>query len=93
MKLYQDFYRNFVPGDSGFSMTPQLLFVCEDDKHMAEVFKEIITNNLEIPELKLYYTTDLKQNNETLEDTLTEFVLDESTNKYKIGQVKLKLLE
>ena len=93
MKLYQDFYRNFVPGDSGFSMMPQLIFVCEDDKHMAEVFKELVTNKLEIPELKLYYTTDLKQNLESLENTLTEFVLDGQTNKYKIEQVKLKLLE
>ena len=93
MKLYQDFYRNFVPGDSGFSMMPQLIFVCEDDKHMAEVFKEIVTNKLEIPEIKLYYTTDLRQNEETLVNTLTEFVLDEQTNKYKAEQVKLKLLE
>lgn len=93
VKSYQDFYRNFVPGDSGFSMMPQLLFVCEDEKHMAEVFKEIVTNKLEIPELKLYYTTDLRQNEETLVNTLTEFVLDEQTNKYKAEQVKLKLLE
>ena len=93
MKLYQDFYRNFAPGDSGFSMMPQLLFVCEDEKHMAEVFKEIVTNKLEIPELKLFYTTDLRQNGESLVDTLTEFVLDEKTNKYKAATVKLKLLE
>ena len=93
MKLYQDFYRNFVPGDSGFGMMPQLLFVCEDDKHMAEVFKEVVTNKLEIPEIKLFYTTDLKQNKETLVDTLTEFVLDKDTNKYKAEKVNLKLLE
>ena len=93
MKLYQDFYKNFVPGDSGFGMMPQLLFVCEDDKHMAETFKEIVTQKLEIPELKLYYTTDLKQNEESLVDTLTEFVLDETTNKYKAEKLKLKLLE
>ena len=93
MKMYQDFYRNFVPGDSGFGMMPQLLFICEDDKHMAETFKEVVTNKLEIPEIKLYYTTDLKQNEESLVDTLTEFVLDEKTNKYKAATVKLKLLE
>ena len=53
MRLYQDFYANFVPGDSGFSTMPQLIFVCEDEKHMAETFKEIITNQVEIPQLKL----------------------------------------
>jgi len=93
MKLYQDFYKNFVPGDSGFGMIPQLIFVCEDDRHCAEVFREIVTNKLDISELKLYYTTDLKQNEESLVDTLTQFVLDEETKKYKAEKVKLKLLE
>ena len=93
IKLYQDFYKNFVPGDSGFSNMPQLILVCEDDKHMAETFKEVVTQKLEIPELKLYYTTDLKQNEESLVDSLTEFVLDEETNKYKSVKVKSKILE
>ena len=39
MNMYKDFYRNFVPGDSGFMMMPQLIFVCEDEKNMVEVFK------------------------------------------------------
>ena len=60
---------------------------------MAEVFKEIVTNKLEIPEIHLYYTTDLKQNEDSLTNTLTEFVLDENTRKYKAEVVKLKLLE
>ena len=93
MKLYQDFYKNFVPGDSGFGSMPQLIIVCEDEKHMAETFKEMVTKKLEIPELKLYYTTDLKQNEESLVETLTEFVLDETANKYKAEKIKLKLLE
>lgn len=93
MKLYQDFYKNFVPGDSDFAMKPQLILACEDDKNMAETFKEIVTNNLELPDAKIYYTTDLKQNEESLEDSLTEFVLDETTNKYKAETIKLKLLE
>ena len=75
MRLYQDFYANFVPGDSGFSAMPQLIFVCEDEKHMAETFREIVTNQVEIPQLKLYFTTDLRQNEETLENTLVEFKL------------------
>ena len=42
MALYKEFYENFVPGDSGFAAMPQLIFVCEDDKHTAEAFKEIV---------------------------------------------------
>lgn len=93
MILYQDFYDNFVPGDSGFPIMPQLIFVCEDEKHTAETFKLIVTKGLEISKIKLYFTTDLRQNKESLEDTLIEFKLDENTNKYKVANVELKLLE
>ncbi|MNL77348.1 hypothetical protein D3C87_2035010 [compost metagenome] len=71
---------------------PQLIIVCEDDKHTAETFKEILKNSLEIPQIKLYFTTDLKQNNESLENSLSTFVLDNETNKYKIENVEIKLL-
>lgn len=90
MRLYKEFYENFVPGDSGFSSIPQLILVCEDEKHMAETFKEIITNQVEIPQIKLYFTTDLRQNKETLEDTLVEFKLVDG--KYKMENIELKLL-
>ena len=92
MRLYQDFYDNFVPGDSGFTIMPQLIIVCEDEKHAAEAFKIIVTKKLEINKIRLYFTTDLRENKETLEDTLIEFRLDEETNKYKVVNVELKLL-
>ena len=93
MKQYKEFYENFVPGDSGFSTMPQLIIVCEDDKHMVQCFKEIVTKRLEIPQIKLYFTTDLRQNNDSLKDTLIEFVLDKESNKYKAQSVELKLLD
>ena len=92
MRLYKDFYENYVPMDSGFQTMPQLILICEDDKHMAEAFKEIVTNQVEIPQIKLYFTTDLKQNSESLENTLVEFKLDSSKNKYKMENVELKLI-
>lgn len=91
MRLYKDFYGNFVVGDSGFSSMPQLILICEDEKHMAESFKEIVTNQVEIPQIKLYFTTDLRQNEETLENTLVEFKLVDG--KYRMENVELKLLE
>ena len=60
---------------------------------MVEVFKEIVTSKSEIPEIKLYFTTDLRQNEESLANTLTEFVIDSKTNKYKAETVNLKLLD
>ncbi len=92
MKLYKDFYENFVTMDGGFERVPQLIFICEDDKHMVETFKEIVKNKLELPKIKLYFTTDLKQNAETLSTSLTEFKLDESTGKYKMQTGEIKLL-
>ena len=90
MRLYKEFYENFLVGDSGFSSMPQLILICEDEKHMAETFKEIVKNQVEIPQIKLYFTTDLRQNEETLENTLVEFVLVDG--KYKMQNVELKLL-
>lgn len=92
IKMYKDFYENFVPGDSNFKSLPQLIIVCEDDNHMAEAFKQIVLNKLEISKINLYFTTDLKQNADTLEETLTEFIIDEETKKYKAKNVKIKLL-
>ena len=91
MRLYQDFYQNFVPGDSGFSSMPQLIFICEDEKHMAETFKTIVMNQVEIPQIKLYFSTDLRQNKETLAKTLVEFKQDAETKKYKMEDVEVKL--
>lgn len=91
MRLYKEFYENFIPGDSSFSSMPQLIFICEDEKHMAETFREIVMNQVEIFQIKLYFTTDLRQNNETLEDTLVEFKLVDG--KYKMENIELKLLE
>ena len=93
MKFYKDFYDNFVQMDSGFKSVPQLIIVCEDEKHMAETFKEIVVNQIEFDKIKLYYTTDLRQNSESLMDSLTEFKLNPETNKYKAENVELKLLD
>ena len=90
MRLYKEFYENFLPGDSGFAGMPQLILICEDEKHMAESFKEIVKNELEIPQIKLYFTTDLRQNEETLENTLVDFKLVDG--KYKMENAELKLL-
>lgn len=93
MKFFKDFYDNFVPGDSGFKSVPQLIIVCEDEKHMAEVFKNIVINNLMPSKIKLYFTTDLKQNDESLDESLVEFVENEENGKYKLKNTKIKLLD
>ena len=43
-------------------------------------------------QIKLYFTTDLRQNSESLENTLIEFRIDEETKKYKMYNVEVKIL-
>ena len=93
MKFYKDFYDNYCIGDSGYKNMPQLILVCEDDKHMAETFKQIVRNSLELSNITLLFTTDLRQNEENLSKSLIQFKLDETTQKYKVQNVELKLLE
>ncbi len=92
IKLYKEFYDNFVPMDSGFKMAPQLILVCEDEKHMVETYKVIISNKVDISKFKVYFTTDLKHNASSLEKCLMEFVKDEETGKHKANNVEIKLL-
>ena len=87
---YRDFYNNFASGDSGFAVKPQLVLLCEDSKHMAETFKEIVMNKLEIPNINIYYTTDLLQNEESMQKTLSAFA--EQDGKYKLIKLDAKLL-
>ena len=90
MLLWKDFYENYVPGDSDFMGIPQLVFVCEDEKHMAEVFKTLYLNRISIKNIKFYYTTDLSQNDEELERSLYDFV--EVDGKFRMRRVAAKIL-
>ena len=38
MRLYKDFYESFVTMDGGFERIPQLILICEDEKHMRRSF-------------------------------------------------------
>ena len=90
MNLWKDFYDNFVPGDSGFLSIPQLVFVCEDDRNMAETFKVLVTNKIKLDKINFYYTTDLAQNSDSLTKSLYDFV--EENGKYKIRNLEAKVL-
>lgn len=90
MNLWKDFYDNFAPGDAGYPGLPQLIFICEDERHMAEVFRTIVVNNLQINRINFYFTTDLQQNKDKLDKSLFDFVLD--NGKYKIRNIEAKIL-
>ena len=58
----------------------------------VEILKIIVTNNLDVPSLKILFTTDLRQNSETLQKSLIEIKTDEATGKYKMEEMNLKIL-
>lgn len=90
MNLWKDFYDNFIPGDSGFSTMPQLVFVCEDIIHAGEVFKTIVLNQINIDKISFYYTTDLEQNSENLSNSLNTFIIE--NGRYRINRVNAQIL-
>ena len=47
-------------------------------------------NKLEIPNMNIYYTTDLLQNEESMQKTLSAFT--EQDGKYKLIKLDAKLL-
>ena len=91
MTLYKEFYENFVQFDSGYERAPQLILVAEDEKHMVEIFKIIITKGLQINNMRIYFTQDLSQNATKLDQSLIEFGIDEN-GKYRMNTVEVKLL-
>ena len=91
MKLYKEFYENFVQFDSGYEKAPQFILVAEDSRHMVEIFKVIVTKGLNISNAKIYFTQDLSQNSTALDKSLVEFVIDEN-GKYKMNNMEVKLL-
>lgn len=90
MKLWKDFYDNFVPGDSEFMALPQLVFLSEDNMHSAEIFKILLVNKVNIEKITHYFTTDLAQNEENLSKSLYDFALE--GGKYKLRNVEAKIL-
>ena len=91
MRMYKEFYENFVSFDSGYERAPQFIIVAEDDKHMIEIFKVIVTKELAFNNMKIYFTQDLSQNATKLDKSLVEFGTDEN-GKYRMNTVEVRLL-
>ena len=64
LKIYEEFFK----ANKG---KLDLVFVCEDKKHMAEIYKEILMNKIVLD--NVYFTYDLIQLDEDLEKSLFQF--------------------
>ena len=93
IKLYENFYKNFQAKDCGFDKKPQLIIIGEDDEHIIEIFKNLKKVDAELDGIEVYYTTDLKQLDETLDKSLIAFRMDPTTQRYKLEIIQTPLLE
>lgn len=93
IQLYADFYENFKKNDSEFTNPPQIVFVGEDVNHNAEIFRIIKKMGIKMKDEDMYFTTDLDQLEDNLENTISLFEFDSENNKYKLSQRKLDILK
>lgn len=90
--LYKEFYEYFQSKDCGFDRVPQLVLLGEDDAHLIEIFKVITKNKLVFKGIELYYTTDLRQLDDSLEKSLISFRFDETKSKYIMDIMEVDIL-
>ena len=93
IKLYENFYKNFQAKDCGFDKKPQLIIIGEDDEHIIEIFKNLKKVDAELDGIEVYYTTDLKQLDDSLDKSLIAFRMDPVTQRYKLEIIQTPLLE
>lgn len=93
VQLYSDFFENFVKNDAGLSGLPQLVFVGEDVQHLAEMFRVIKQITAVLKDNEIYFTTDLKQLEDSLENSISIFEQDNLTKKYKLVNLSLDILK
>ncbi len=93
LQLYADFYENFSKNDAGFYELPQIVFVGEDVNHNAEIFRIAKKIGFNIKDEDMYFTTDLEQLEDSLEDSISIFEYDSENNKYKLTTKKIEFLK
>ena len=93
IKLYENFYKNFQAKDCGFDKKPQLIIIGEDDNHLIEIFKDYMRVQADLEGIEVYYTTDLRQLEDSLDTSLIAFRQNKETGKYQKEIIKTPLLE
>ena len=93
LQLYADFYENFSKNDAGFYEVPRIVFVGEDINHNAEIFRIAKKIGFNVKDEDMYFTTDLQQLEDTLENSISVFEYDTENNKYKLTAKTLSILK
>lgn len=93
IQLYSDFYENFNRNDAGFYDKPQVVFVGEDIQHIAEIFRIIKKVSTTLKDEDMYFTTELKHLEDTLDKSINVFELEPESRKYKLITKQLDILK
>lgn len=93
VQLYSDFFENFKRNDAGFYDKPQIVFVGEDVQHIAEMFRIIKKVTSVLKDEEMYFTTELKHLEDSLENSISVFELEAETKKYKLTTITLDILK
>ena len=93
VQLYSDFYENFAKNDAGFEEKPQIVFVGEDIQHLAEMFRIIKKVGMIVEDEDMYFTTELRHLEDSLENSISVFELENETKKYKVVTKPLDILK
>lgn len=90
MNLWMDFYKNYIPGDSGFDTIPQLVIIGEDELHIGEIFESLLSNNITLEKIRLYFTTDLEQTKDNLANSLYSVGIE--NDQFRINRINAQIL-
>lgn len=88
LAAYCEFVENFSPTPDMLE-PPQLIIVGEDDKHLFEVFKQVLTHKLQAADREFLYTSDLRVICGELNRSLIKFTLIKENEKIKPKIVEL----
>lgn len=93
MKLYEEFYANYQAKDCGFDKRPQLVIIAEDDEQIVEVFTIIKRIKVELKGIEIYYSTDLRQLESEINNTIIVFKQNPETGRYSMEMGPVAFLE
>lgn len=91
LSLYQQFYNYFTPINN-INKLPQLIIVGEDDKHLFEIFKVIVSKHIEFKNVKPLFTSDLRVLEENLRNSIIDFNIKKNENDSKV-KVQINVLD
>ncbi len=94
LKTYKEYVDYFSPTPT-MTEPPRLILVGEDDKHLFEIFKQVLTHKIQPSNRDFLYTSDLRVIGGELSRSLIQFTIVKENNKFKpkIQELNFDLLK